>query len=315
MNLTTSLTICLLGCGAVLCAHRIYRIARNSSQARLYNLQRSDEAQDLGQAYESTDWKQSQRLLESCSDTLGRAGFILPTQRRTALLCRLVVFIVMPLIGTAFASLISAQLLSLLIGSSIGFYIGLSSWMIFLRVREKDLEREILFRTPLILESLILLVESGLGILPAIAEITTTGKAQREGTNPMIQLLELVYRLSLNGIPLSRSLAMVADASPNRLVRHVFLHLDISALEGGELVPSLRSLSDHTHAQWRLGVESRVKRLENLVVFPVFTAVMGLFLLTASVPLIPLLDFLDHLPAKGAGKILGQASESEGSAK
>jgi type II secretory pathway component PulF len=99
-------------------------------------------------------------------------------------------------------------------------------------------------------------------------------------------------------MPIGQALSIVSDSVPQRTLRHVLLHLDISGTEGGELVPALRNLSEYVHNEWKLSVETRVKRLENLVVFPVFASVMGLLVLTSAVPLVPILEFMDTLSAK-----------------
>ena len=140
---------------------------------------------------------------------------------------------------------------------------------------------------PLVLESIILLVEAGLGILPAIQKVV---ESSERTDNPAIIYLEKAYQLSAAGVPFDQALNIIADAADHKVLRHVLMHLDISQAEGGELVPSLQNLSSHSHTEWKISVESRVKRLENLVVFPVFVSVIGLMFLTASVPLIPVLD-------------------------
>lgn len=53
-------------------------------------------------------------------------------------------------------------------------------------------------------------------------------------------------------------------------------------------------------------VETRVKRLENLVVFPVFLAVMGLLLLTSAVPLVPVIDFMTSMKNGANGNVADQ---------
>ena len=107
-----------------------------------------------------------------------------------------------------------------------------------------------------------------------------------------------MYRIDGGGIPFTQALGMVASSIEIRAVRNVLLHLDVSSAEGGRLVPALRSLSDRAHQEWKLGVETRVRRLENLVVFPVFISVMGLMLLTAAVPIVPLVEFAKSLSAE-----------------
>ena len=48
-------------------------------------------------------------------------------------------------------------------------------------------------------------------------------------------------------------------------------------------------------------VETRVRKLENIVVFPVFMAVMGLLLLTSAVPLVPVFEFMSSLNKTNSG--------------
>lgn len=159
---------------------------------------------------------------------------------------------------------------------------------------ESKLEQAVLAELPLLLESLILLVESGLGILPAIHRLLEVdGKETKLKTTRYY--LGMVHELSLRGFPFSQALEQVAEHCPFPALRHFFLHLDIGVNVGGKLGNSLRSLAQHAHQEWKLSVEARVRRLENLVVFPVFGSVIGLILLTAAVPLIPLLELKDKL--------------------
>jgi len=152
-------------------------------------------------------------------------------------------------------------------------------------------ERALLLELPVLLESMILLVDSGLGLLPALQRVAQADDAR----NPAKALFRLLHRLTSRGMPLHEALEYVAERTEHRLLKHVFLHLDISGNEGGALTPSLQSLANHAHLEWRLAVETRVRRLENLVVFPVFGSVIGLLLITVAVPLIPLSELKERL--------------------
>lgn len=163
-------------------------------------------------------------------------------------------------------------------------------------VQKKKLERVVLAELPILIESLILMVESGLGILPAIYKLLETQEEETKLKSTRYYL-RLVHELSQRGFPFGQALEQVAEDCPFAPLRHFFLYLDIGANVGGKLGNSLRSLAQHAHQEWKLSVEARVRRLENLVVFPVFGSVIGLVLLTASVPLIPLLELRDKLDA------------------
>jgi Flp pilus assembly protein TadB len=242
---------------------------------------------------EPLPWAEGTRLLESMNDRLGRAGYLSAADRKRAK-----VLAAAAVGGSGVCAALSGLWISgasaALIAGFCGIYLGLTAFLYYLRFRERDVERELLFQMPLFLESVILLVEAGLGILPAIERVVKAKETANQA-NAISQLFALVHRLSSHGMPLSQALELVADGTPHRIVRHILLHIDISGSEGGELIPSLRSLSDHAHSEWRLSVEHRVKRLENAVVFPVFASVIGLMFLTAAVPLVPLLSLKDSL--------------------
>lgn len=261
--------------------------------ARLVFLNDIDQQRAIDIVQKEIDWARSQDALSTLSDKFGQAGFLTLEERRNAKLLCWAVLGFCTIAGAAWGSLASIGA-GTFFGTLGGAYLGLMAWLYFLRIRSTNYRRELLFQLPLTLEALILLAESGLGILPAIEQVVTSEDSVKK-RNPVIRILRLVYELTSHGMPFTQSLELVSEASELKVLRHVLLHLDISGSEGGELVPSLRSLSDHSHGEWKLSVEQRVKRLENLVVFPVFTAVIGLMFLTAAVPLIPVMKFRDNL--------------------
>jgi Flp pilus assembly protein TadB len=190
-----------------------------------------------------------------------------------------------------------------LVGSVAGLYLGVVASVLHLRRTAADYERRLMFQLPLTLEALILLVESGLGILPALEQLVSS-KGNSAKNNPVIRILGLVYRLASNGIPFSRAASMVANSIENRAMRHVLLHLELSRSEGGSIGASLRSLSDHAHNEWKASVETRVKRLENQVIFPVFGCVIGLMVLVSAVPLVSIKDFSDRLDKSADARVV-----------
>lgn len=219
---------------------------------------------------------------------LGRAGYLTSTERNKAIAS-------LSLLEAVF--LISGYWSYGIIGAITGSYFGLIFCLYFLKSKQKQFERAVLYNLPLMLEALILLVEAGLGIVPAVGELVKTGSKGVD--NPVIRVLSLVHRLSDSGMPFQQALSNVANAIPYPSLRHVLVHLDISETEGGEIIPSLRSLSDHIQTEWRLGVETRVRQLENQVVFPVFIAVLGLAAYVAAVPMKSVVEVTSNLkPAK-----------------
>lgn len=243
---------------------------------------------------------EAEASLSNFDDRLGKAGFLTIPQRIKAGYIRIVVLtapaIALPLFRL-FATHGAAAPLSLFLFALSGLYFGLVAWLLFLKYRQTDFEREVLFRLPLFLESLILVVEAGMSVLPALESVISRKERLRHN-DPVSHVFSVVYRITSSGLPFDQSLEIVAGRMHVRALRHVLLHLDISANAGGELVPSLRALSDHAHIEWKLSVEERVRRLENFVIFPVFASVLGMILLISAVPLVPLLKLQDTLKEK-----------------
>lgn len=276
----------------------------NQQQARFRLVEllthRPDDPDEAHRTNKHFDVEEGEELKE-LSDRLGSAGF-LGGAARAAAKRRCILFNAFPMFALAMILLprtcsTSEFLAALLLCVVFGLSLGLSAWLIYLKYCTQDFEREILFRTPLFLESLVLVVESGVGILPALQTVLSHRTISSE-MDPVRRIFSLVYRLAESGLPFDQALELLATNLRVRVLQHVLLHLDISANAGGELIPSLRSLSDQTHREWRLSVEQRVRQLESLVVFPVFISVMGLILVTASVPIVPLLNLKGTLESK-----------------
>ncbi len=249
------------------------------------------------QATEQRDWVRGKDVLEGLSTRFGKAGYLTRIERQQARQRLLAIVGGGLLLGIIWGSMAGGKAQFLL--PLAGIYCGGMGALTYLSSRTRDFEREVLFQIPLTLEKIILLVESGLGILPALQRVVAADEIERH-PNPVVRLLRLVYEFAAHGVPFGQALEMVANAVDLKPLRHVLLHLDISGNEGGELIPSLRGLSEHAHTEWKLSVEQRVKRLENFVVFPVFVSVIGLMLLTAAVPVVPVVNFAEQLKSQAA---------------
>ena len=183
------------------------------------------------------------------------------------------------------------NIINTILSFCISFYLALFLVTLFKKYLEDKAQREVLLKTPLMLESLILLVESGLGIIPAIQQLVTQQSSLQKNRDISFLHLEEVYRLSSAGFTFSEAVKQVSENTKFSVLRHCLIHLDCSQTEGGKLIPSLINLANYSHSEWKLNSESKVRRLENLVVFPVFTAVIGLMLLVSAAPLVPLFEF------------------------
>jgi Flp pilus assembly protein TadB len=234
--------------------------------------------------------------LKLLSDSLGRAGAVDFQRRRQIILKLCSIVLAGTAVGLAFSILRNLSIAGIALLTIAGAIGGGLVAVLYLKRQQCAYERRILFFLPLVMEQLILLIESGLGLLPALhGVLDIEEKQEKRWINPVQHTLSLIYRISAAGVPFGIALEQIASVVPSRPLRHVLLHLDIGAAEGGEMVPALRGLSDHCHREWKHSVEGRIKKLENAVIFPVFLAVIGLMLLVAAVPLVPLIELRQHL--------------------
>lgn len=232
--------------------------------------------------------------ISAINESLVRAGFLFIDEQLRFKFIRNLIF---------FSSEFCLLILALILGKSalravvlfvIGTYVILLINVVWLKFRRSQVEREVYYETPLFLEELVLLISSGLALFPALQSLSQE-IPNCSSLGVVRRYLNRVYMLASHGLPVSEAFEQVARACPFPPIQNVLLHLEVSSSVGGELIFALQSLASQVHTEWKLAVETRVKKLENLVVFPVFAAVIGMMLLTAAVPLVPIMDFMGTL--------------------
>lgn len=243
-------------------------------------------------------------------DRLGRAGgFTVRARRRLTVL--LSVAAIMPVLASVLAAWIAMHTpVAVLAAVSAGAYGSVLTLLYGLTFLEKRLEREVLFELPLFLDALILLVESGLALVPALQRLVEMRRSLGR-CDAVTLVFDSIQSLSSQGVSVHDGLRSVNEHLAIAPFQHALVHLDIACNEGGKLSSSLRALGDASHQQWRLSVESRVRRLENYSVFPVFGAVVGLMALLASGPVVQLLS-LDEKFARASGSAAWPAGPNHG---
>lgn len=234
-------------------------------------------------------------LLTPLKSDLARSGFLTQRSQLLAQRAYLTWIVLCIIFSMGWYTPRNFNVLAILTSAVVGIGTGVVLWRAWLKTRERRFDRQLRYSTPLVLENLLLLVESGFGILPAVHKLVEETQLRSEEQAPLLHLLHTAYRYSLHGFSFKSSLTNVAQSIEHRLVRHIFLHLELAESEGGSIVANLRALCDHCHREWKLSVEERVRRLENIAVFPIFLAVIGLMFLTAAVPLIPILSLRDSI--------------------
>ena len=196
-------------------------------------------------------------------------------------------------------------------GLFVGAFAGLIVALVTLKIIRKKRESLLETRIPLFIEQMILLVESGHSLQSAYFSTVEISETFDE-LCPLVGTLKLVKELAESGLQFQEAMLSVSENSDNPAIRHMLFHLDMSTSTGGEIIPSLRALGSYSYQQWKVGLEEKVKKLENTSVVPLFVAVIGLMFLVAAVPLVPLSDFSKSLKEKNNAKITAPATEASG---
>lgn len=231
---------------------------------------------------------------KALDDQLSLAGFV--TSLEQSRVGKLKVFLISISLFLALVYGISQgkSLVSIFVILFVSLYLAYFLFTFYMRIKKTESLRDAYFDTPLVIEEVILLIESGLALFPAIEKVCTSGKG-RFSKSIVRKYLKMVYQLTIGGIPMSEAFLHVSNICPFPPIRSMLVHFDVSCNVGGELLHSLQALAIQVHNEWKVSVETRVKKLENLVVFPVFIAVIGMMILVAAVPMVPILQFMDSI--------------------
>lgn len=158
--------------------------------------------------------------------------------------------------------------------------------------------REIEFFLPIIMERIVMAVQSGFDVLGSI-KIVIEYDAQRRAhafhasqkkVDPVTELLAEVCQLAEAGRGLEDSLNEVAGRIHCPALRHAFIHLALAHKEGGELVMPLRELSDSTQAYYQESVEEEIAKMPVKATFPLLLTFAGLIIFFLIPPLIQVVD-------------------------
>ncbi len=152
--------------------------------------------------------------------------------------------------------------------------------------------RAIEFHLPMIMERLVMAVQAGLDILPAVKVVLDKkGNGELSAANPPERLLLKAYRLSNSGLAFEDSLNQVASLVESSALRHAFIHLGVAHREGGELTAPLRELSDSTQLYFQESTEEEIAKLPVRATLPLLFTFAGLIITFLAPPMVQLLEF------------------------
>ena len=156
--------------------------------------------------------------------------------------------------------------------------------------------REIEYFLPIVMERIVMAVEAGLDIGPALnavvdLEVGSEADAgerakQLRLTDPVTRLLARVVELCNAGVPFEKALREVSTPFDCAALRHAFIHLGVAQREGGEVVLPLRELSDSTQLYFQETVEEEIAKMPVKATAPLVLTFAGLILCFMTTPLI-----------------------------
>ena len=243
------------------------------------------------------------RLRSLLNDELGKLGIYGQSARTRYVTQRKLIPIVL-------AGILLLLVLAVKPGSIPGMLSALSAGILFgtIAVRSRDKRRaaayirSIEFFLPVVMERIVMAVEAGLDILPAIKAVVDLERAgdsdeeeqslQEAAIDPVSRLLGIVHQLSESGLGVEQALKDVAELVECPALRHAFIHLGVAQKEGGELIVPLRELSDSTQLYYQETVEEEIAKMPVKATAPLLCTFGGLIICFITSPLIQVMTML-----------------------
>lgn len=176
----------------------------------------------------------------------------------------------------------------------IGFAVGVIVVAHRVRKRSEEKRDQVEFFLPLIMERVVMAVQSGADVTAAVRTVVTYEEelAQREQrqVDPVTALLIEVLSRTESGVLFQDALKQIAEKVPSAPVRHAFIHLGMAHKEGGELVGPLRELSDATQLYYQESIEERIAKMPVRATVPLLVTFAGLILIFLTSPVIQVIQ-------------------------
>jgi Flp pilus assembly protein TadB len=172
-----------------------------------------------------------------------------------------------------------------------------TTYLIQKRFEERATEKKqenLEFYLPVVMERIVMAVQAGLDIIPALEAVFTLGEkeavASGNEVDPVTLLVGHVMELHRAGQSLEETLAQVGKESQATGVRHAFIHLSLAHRDGGELMAPLRELSDATQLYYQESVEEIIAKLPIKATLPLLCTFAGLIICFLTVPIIEVMS-------------------------
>jgi Flp pilus assembly protein TadB len=232
------------------------------------------------------DLKDYQRCIVGNESTLRAHSMMVPRQSLFSpiLLCTL--------IAVVSTNLISAQpsmgrlLATLVIGFAIGTLLNGSAAR---RAKEKA-KSAIDYFLPIVMERIVMAVESGLDIVPAIEAVISLKEDSGEEPDPVTETLAKIPHYSSAGLGFLEAINLLNKEISSPSLKHALVHLGIAYREGGEIIHPLRELSDATQLYFQESVEEEIAKMPVKATVPLLCTFAGLIISFLTTPLIQVIS-------------------------
>lgn len=172
--------------------------------------------------------------------------------------------------------------------------LGFSVGVFFARKIQSNLKKSyvtrIEFYLPIAMERIVMAVESGLDLIPALKALIQLEKQVGDPNDPTTGLLNQVIDLSEAGMRFEHALDEVGKQIEGSSLRHAFVHLALAHKEGGEIISPLRELSDATQMQFQEQVEEHIAKLPVKATVPLLVMFIGLLICFLTPPAIQVMS-------------------------
>lgn len=183
-------------------------------------------------------------------------------------------------------SSLEGSLMVALFGFSVGVFI---SRRIQVNLKKSYVQR-IEFFLPIAMERIVMAVESGLDLIPALKTLVHLEKQVGDPNDPTTGLFKQVIELSEAGMRFEQALDEVGKQIEGSSLRHAFVHLALAHKEGGEIISPLRELSDATQMQFQELVEEHIAKLPVKATAPLLVMFIGLLICFLTPPAIQVMS-------------------------
>lgn len=170
-----------------------------------------------------------------------------------------------------------------------GFAVGILIRARLINRAKKVFNERIEFYLPLAMERIVMSVEAGLDLVPALKGLVELEEQVGDKKDPTTFLFRKVIDLSESGVRFDQSLEEVSAQVEGTSLRHAFVHLGLAYKEGGEIITPLRELSDSAQLQFQENVEERIAKLPVKATMPLLVMFLGLMICFLTPPAIQII--------------------------